>query len=104
MQKLKKLVEMIGRTRKLQENLPQIGGITLKPGMSVKLKSYEEILKNHYYEQFPEKYKKLAVQISGKTYKIKEVKPDDAVESNTILLNGLYMWIEPDDILTIKGR
>ena len=101
MQKLKTIIEMIGRHRKLNEELPKLGGITLKPGMKVKLKSYDEILKNHYYEQFPEKYKKLAVEIAGKTYKIKEVKPNGQVESNNILLNGLHMMIEVDDIQNI---
>lgn len=92
---------MVGRHRPLREDMPKIRGVILKPGMKVKLKRYDEILKNHYYEQFPEKYKKLAAEIAGKTYKIKEVKPQGAVESNNILLNGLHMWIEVDDIQNI---
>jgi hypothetical protein len=93
-----KLKEMVGRSRKLGEDFPVVGRTKLKPGMKVKIQDAETIYKNHYYENFPEKYKKLAQQIAGTIQEIEEVKPLGLIESNSIKLVGFDVLIEVDDI------
>ena len=104
MQKLKTIVEMIGRKRSLSEALPALNGVEIKPGMKVVLQDATTMLKNHYYEPHPQFYKKLVPQIAGTVQTVEEIKPIGAIESNSVKLVGFDTWIEVDDILKIKGR
>lgn len=100
----KNLTEMVGRIRKIKESSQKINGIVLKKGMKVQLKSSDEMLKNHYYEQFPEKYKKIIPTIAGTLQTIESISPTGAVESSNIKLVGCDLPIEIDDILKIVKR
>ena len=101
---LKKLVEQVGRMRKIEESIPQVDGIQLKPGIKVLLRSVDEMLKNHYYEQFPEKYKKIIPSIANKVHTIESVSPTGAIESSNIKLVGCDLPIEIDDIVKVVRK
>ena len=99
MDKLKKLAEQVGRRRQIDEALPKVDGVHLRKGMKVKLKAEGVILDNHYYENHPQKYKKLAKQIAGTTQQIEEIGASkSSFDVNNIKLVGFDLWIEENDI------
>lgn len=99
MDKLKNIAEQVGRRFPIEEALPRIDGVYLKKGMKVRLKTKDEMLKNHYYENHPQKYKKLILQIAGTEQTVETVyNLRDSFEANTIKLDGIDLPIEPNDI------
>lgn len=99
MQKLKTMVEMVGKRVPVEEALPRVDGVYLKKGMKVRLKGKDEMLKNHYYENHPQLYKKLIGQIAGTEQTIGTVSNiSNSFEQNNIYLDGFELAIEPNDI------
>jgi hypothetical protein len=99
MQKLKKLIEVVGQKLPIEESLPRVGGVYLKKGMKVRLKTKDEMLKNHYYENHPQTYKKLISQVAGTEQTIETVYGSNrSFSANNIKLDGFELLIEPDDI------
>lgn len=103
MDKLKPIVEMVGKRIPITESLPRIDGVYLKGGMKIRLKAYSELLKNHFYENHPEKYKKMFKEIADTTREIETVAQNKLsnVETNNIKLVGYDLWIETDDVLRV---
>lgn len=104
MDKLKKLAEQVGRRKALGEGSHAIiDGTYLKGGMKVKMKSEKDMLENHYYENKPEKYKKMTKQIGGTVQEIEKIAPVDnyfshSFDYNNVKLVGYDDWIEYKDI------
>ncbi len=98
------LKEIVGQKISINEFFPRIDGVYLKKGMKVKLKSKDEMLKNHYYEHHPELYKKMIDKISNTEQTIEKVYDNNNLFIvNTIKLYGFDLLIEPNDIEYIKN-
>jgi len=103
MDKLKKLVEQVGRRKQIDEALPRVDGVYLRKGMKVQIKPEKEFLENHYYENHPQKYKKLAKQIAGTVQDIETIGPSkSSFETNNVKLVGFDLWIEDRDIQYVR--
>jgi len=102
MDKLKKLVEQVGRRKQIDEALPRVDGVYLRKGMKVQIKPEKEFLENHYYENHPQKYKKLAKQIAGTVQEVEELGPSKySFDTDNVKLVGFDLWIEDRDIESI---
>ena len=102
MYKLKNIVEQVGRKRQIDEALPRVDGVYLRKGMKVQIKPEKEFLENHYYENHPQDYKKLAQQIAGTVQEVEEIGPSkSSFDTDDVKLIGFDLWIESGDIESI---
>jgi hypothetical protein len=71
--------------------------------MKVKLKTEVDMLENHYYENHPQKYKKMIKQIANTIQEVETIGPSKlSFDTNNIKLVGYDLWIEENDVDYIK--